>query len=212
MKLVLLGPPGAGKGTQAANLSARFDIPAISTGHIIRTAIRNETEIGRIAKEYIDRGELVPDGTVVEIVRERLKAGDCNGGFILDGFPRTVAQAQIMDEIHLEVDRVLNLEVPDETLVERLSGRRECTNCGAAFHVLYNPPDKEGVCGACGGKLVMREDDIPEVIRTRLAVYHKQTEPLKEYYLKKNILTTIEGQEELAETTAAVMRAVSDLE
>ena len=117
-----------------------------------------------------------------------------------------------MDEIHIEVDRVLNLEVPDETLVERLSGRRECASCGAAFHVLYNPPEKEGVCGACGGKLVMREDDIPEVIRTRLAVYHKQTEPLKEYYLKKNILTTIEGQEELAETTAAVMRAVSDLE
>ena len=212
MKLVLLGPPGAGKGTQAMNLAKEYQIPAISTGHIIRTAISEETPVGRIAKEFIARGELVPDDTVVELVKDRLSMDDCKKGYILDGFPRTLEQAKIMDETGINVDIVLNIEVADDKLVERLSGRRECKKCGAAYHILYNPT-KDGVtCDECGGELRMRSDDVPEVILKRLSVYHKQTEPLKEYYLKQNKLTTVQGQKELAETTRKVLEAVREAE
>lgn len=210
MKLVLLGPPGAGKGTQAANLAKEYQIPAISTGHIIRTAISEKTPVGKIAEEFIKRGELVPDDTVVELVKARLAEDDCKNGYILDGFPRTLAQAEIMDETSIGVDFVLNIDVPDEKLVERLSGRRECKKCGAAYHVLYNPTKDGASCDKCGGELVMRSDDVPEVILKRLEVYHKQTEPLKEYYIKQGKLTTIQGQKDLAETTRMVLDTVKE--
>lgn len=212
MKLVLLGPPGAGKGTQAANLAKKYQIPAISTGHIIRTAISGQTPTGKIAEGFIARGELVPDDIVVELVRVRLGEADCQNGYILDGFPRTLAQAQIMDETSIGVDVVLNIEVADEKLVERLSGRRECKSCGAAYHVLYHPTADGKTCDECGGELVTRSDDVPEVIRKRLAVYHKQTEPLKEYYRIQGKLTTVQGQKELAETTCMVLSAVAEAE
>ncbi|MBQ4515928.1 MAG: adenylate kinase [Clostridia bacterium] len=210
MKLVLLGPPGAGKGTQAANLAKEYKIPAISTGHIIRTAISEKTPVGKIAEEFIKRGELVPDDTVVELVKVRLAEDDCKNGYILDGFPRTLAQAEIMDETSIGVDLVLDIDVPDEKLVERLSGRRECKKCGAAYHVLYNPTKNGETCDKCGGELVMRSDDVPEVILKRLEVYHKQTEPLKEYYTKQGKLTSIQGQKDLAETTRMVLDAVKE--
>lgn len=212
MKLVLLGPPGAGKGTQAANLAKKYQIPAISTGHIIRTAISEQTPTGKIAEEFIARGELVPDDTVVEIVRARIAQEDCKNGYILDGFPRTIAQAQIMDETSIDVDIVINIDVADEKLVERLSGRRECKNCGAAYHVLYHPSENGVACDECGGELIMRSDDVPEVILKRLAVYHKETEPLKEYYQQQGKLTTVHGQKALAETTRQVFEAVSKAE
>ncbi len=212
MKLVLLGPPGAGKGTQAANLAKKYQIPAISTGHIIRAAISAQTPMGKIAEGFIARGELVPDDTVLEIVRNRLKEDDCQCGYILDGFPRTLEQAKMMDEHEIGVDVVVDIEVPDEVLIERLSGRRECKKCGATYHVLHNPPKVSEKCDQCGGELVRRSDDVPEVIRKRLAVYHSQTEPLKEYYRSQEKLTIVYGQEELAETTHAVLSAVAEAE
>lgn len=212
MKLVLLGPPGAGKGTQAGNLAKKYQIPAISTGHIIRTAIQAQTPTGKIAEGYIARGELVPDDTVVELVRHRLSEPDCENGYILDGFPRTLRQAEIMDEISIDVDLVLDIAVPDDKLVERLSGRRECKNCGATYHVVYNPPKTDGKCDECGEELVMRDDDVPEVIRKRLSVYHKQTEPLKEYYRKQGKIVTVQGDRELAETTRLVLAAAEKAE
>lgn len=212
MKLVLLGPPGAGKGTQAGNLAKKYQIPAISTGHIIRTAIDEQTPTGKIAEGYIARGELVPDDTVVELVRHRLGEKDCENGYILDGFPRTLRQAQIMDETDIGVDLVLDISVPDEKLIERLSGRRECKSCGATYHVIYHPPKREGICDECGEELVTRSDDVPDVIRKRLAVYHKQTEPLKEYYRKQSKLTTIDGQKELNEVTRLILEAAEKAE
>lgn len=212
MKLVLLGPPGAGKGTQAGNLAKKYQIPAISTGHIIRTAIQEQTPTGKIAEGYIARGELVPDDTVVELVRHRLSEPDCENGYILDGFPRTLRQAEIMDEISIGVDLVLDISVPDDKLVERLSGRRECKSCGATYHVVYNPPKTDGKCDECGEELVMRGDDVPEVIRKRLDVYHKQTEPLKEYYRKQGKIVTVQGDRELAETTRLVLAAAGKAE
>jgi adenylate kinase len=210
MKLVLLGPPGAGKGTQAANLSRTFQIPAISTGHIMRTAIREKTPLGLIAEEYIGRGELVPDDTTVSIVKERLKQDDCRNGYILDGFPRTVAQAQMMDESGIGVYKAIDIEVADDVLVKRLSGRRECGSCGATYHIVHNPSKEENKCDKCGGALILREDDVPEVILKRLSVYHKQTEPLKEYYQKQNKLYPVMGQEKLEDTTQSVMKAVAE--
>ncbi|MBQ3553864.1 MAG: adenylate kinase [Clostridia bacterium] len=212
MKLVLLGPPGAGKGTQAATLQEKYQIPAISTGHIIRTAIREQTETGKLAEGYIARGELVPDDVVVELVRARLAERDCENGYILDGFPRTLAQAQIMDETGIGVDVVLNLEVEDEVLVERLSGRRECKKCGAAYHIAHNRPKVDGVCDSCGGELITRSDDVPEVIRKRLSVYHEMTESLKDYYRKQNKLMTVYGQDVVAETTRHVVEAIEKAE
>lgn len=212
MKLVLLGPPGAGKGTQAGNLAKKYQIPAISTGHIIRKAIKEQTPTGKIAEGYIARGELVPDDTVFDIVQRRLRDPDCEKGYILDGFPRTLRQAQIMDENSIDVDLVIDISVPDEKLVERLSGRRECKSCGAAYHVLYNPPKTGGKCDECGEELVIRSDDVPEVIRKRLVVYHKQTEPLKEYYRNKGKLTTVQGEEELTETTRLVLAVAEEAE
>ncbi len=209
MKLVLLGPPGAGKGTQAAELAVALSVPAISTGNIIRAAVKEGTPVGIIAKGYIDKGELVPDETVVSLVEERLSADDCKSGYILDGFPRTISQAEIMALKGIEVDRVLNIELADEVIVERLSGRRVCLKCGAAYHVKFNPPETEGICGVCGDKLIIRDDDNEEVILNRLSVYHSQTEPLIEFYEKQGKLKSISGEGDVKTTTKLAIDAAT---
>ncbi len=210
MKLILLGAPGAGKGTQAEIISKHLSIPTISTGNIIRAALKAQTEMGIKAKEFIDKGLLVPDDVVIGIVRERLKENDCKNGFILDGFPRTVPQAQALDDMGVEIDRVIDIQVPDEKIVQRLSGRRVCGSCGASYHLLYKKPAEDGVCDDCGAQLVQRSDDKEETILERLKVYHEQTEPLVDFYRKKNKLFVVEGQEEVADTTALTLKALED--
>ncbi|MDO4380929.1 MAG: adenylate kinase [Clostridia bacterium] len=210
MKLILLGAPGAGKGTQAEIISKHLSIPTISTGNIIRAALKAQTEMGIKAKEFIDKGLLVPDDVVIGIVRERLKENDCENGFILDGFPRTVPQAQALDDMGVEIDRVIDIQVPDEKIVQRLSGRRVCGSCGASYHLLYKKPGQDGVCDDCGAQLVQRSDDKEETILERLKVYHEQTEPLVDFYRKKNKLFVVEGQEEVADTTALTLKALED--
>lgn len=208
MKLILLGAPGAGKGTQAEIICEKYNIPAISTGNILREAIKNGTEMGIKAKGYIDNGELVPDEVVIGIIKDRLSEKDCENGFILDGFPRTIPQAEALDKMDIGIDCALSIEVADEKITERLSGRRVCSGCGASYHVDYKKPAKEGICNNCGGELIQRNDDKPETIAERLAVYHSQTEPLKEYYSKAGKLITVEGQEEVKDTTALVLSAL----
>lgn len=210
MKLIFLGAPGAGKGTQAEVVSEKLAIPAISTGNIIRAALKAQTEMGIKAKDYIEKGQLVPDEVVIGIIKERLAQDDCKNGFILDGFPRTVPQAQALDEMGVEIDKVININVPDEKIVKRMSGRRVCKDCGASYHLEYKKPEKDGICTACGAELIQRSDDKPETVKERLAVYHEQTEPLIEYYLNKGKLTTVEGQEEVADTTALTLKALED--
>ena len=210
MKLILLGAPGAGKGTQAEIISKHLSVPTISTGNIIRAALKAQTEKGIKAKEFIDKGLLVPDDVVIGIVRERLKENDCKNGFILDGFPRTVPQAQALDDMGVEIDRVIDIQVPDEKIVQRLSGRRVCGSCGASYHLLYKKPAEDGVCDDCGAQLVQRSDDKEETILERLKVYHEQTEPLVDFYRKKNKLFVVEGQEEVADTTALTLKALED--
>lgn len=210
MKLILLGAPGAGKGTQAEIISERLSVPTISTGNIIRAALKAQTEMGIKAKEFIDKGLLVPDDVVIGIVRDRLEEDDCKNGFILDGFPRTVPQAQALDDMGIEIDKVIDIQVPDEKIVQRLSGRRVCSGCGASYHLLYKKPEKDGVCNLCGTQLVQRTDDREETVLERLKVYHEQTEPLVEYYRKKNKLVVVEGQEEVSDTTALTLKALED--
>jgi adenylate kinase len=210
MKLILLGAPGAGKGTQAEIICERFNIPAISTGNILREAIKNGTEMGLKAKSYIDNGDLVPDEVVIGIINDRLAKDDCKNGFILDGFPRTIPQAEALDKMGIAIDCALSIEVADEKIMRRLSGRRVCSGCGASYHMDYKKPAKEGVCDACGGELVQRADDSPATIADRLAVYHKQTEPLKDYYKAAGKLIIVEGQEEVADTTALTFKALED--
>ncbi len=211
MKLILLGAPGAGKGTQAEIISEKYNIPTISTGNIIRAALKNGTEMGLKAKAYIDAGELVPDEVVIGIIRERLAEDDCAAGFILVGFPRTIPQAEALDTMGIAVDAALSIEVADEEIVKRMSGRRVCESCGASYHTIFKKPAKEGVCNACGGNLVIRKDDEPETVLNRLSVYHEQTEPLKDFYKAAGKLITVEGQEELADTTALVLSALSEI-
>ncbi len=208
MKLILLGAPGAGKGTQAEVICERFNIPAISTGNILREAIKNGTEMGIKAKSYIDNGNLVPDEVVIGIINDRLAKDDCKNGFILDGFPRTIPQAEALDRMNIGIDCALSIEVADEKIMQRLSGRRVCLTCGATYHIDYKKPAKEGICNNCGAELVQRNDDKPETIADRLAVYHSQTEPLKDYYSKAGKLITVEGQEEVKDTTALVLAAL----
>ena len=208
MKITIMGPPGGGKGTQAEILSAKFGIPHISTGAIIRNAIREKTELGKAAEEYIANGQLVPDELAIDMVSQRLKEKDCENGYILDGFPRTLPQAQVMDEIGIKLDSALNLVVKDDAIVERLSGRRECKACAAPYHVKFNPPQKDGVCDKCGGVLITRTDDVPETIRQRLSVYHQQTEPLIDFYKEKNLLVNAKGQDSIEDTTKAVLEAL----
>ncbi len=208
MKLMFLGAPGAGKGTQAEIASQKLGIPAISTGAIIREAIKNQTEMGRAAKAYTDAGQLVPDDVVIGIIRERLSEEDCEHGFILDGFPRTVPQAEALDKMGVEMDLVISIEVPDSTIVERMSGRRVCGGCGATYHVKYQPSKDGCSCDKCGTELNTRKDDLPEVVKSRLEIYHEQTEPLKAYYEKTGKLREVVGQEEVADTTALTLEQI----
>ena len=210
MKLILLGAPGAGKGTQAEVISTKLEIPAVSTGNIIREALANGTEMGLKAKSFIDAGQLVPDDVVIGIIKERLANDDCANGFILDGFPRTIPQAEALDAMGVIIDRVISIEVADENIVRRMSGRRVCKACGSSYHLEYKKPAVDGVCNACGGELVQRKDDHPDTVLDRLHVYHEQTEPLKDYYEKKGILRIVEGQEEVADTTALTLKALED--
>jgi len=207
IKLILLGAPGAGKGTQAEMISKEYAIPAISTGAIIRAAIKNGTEMGKAAKAYTDSGALVPDSVVIGIIKERLAEPDCEGGFILDGFPRTVPQAAALDEMGVEITHVISIEVSDDAILERMSGRRVCKACGATYHVKYNPSPLGEKC-ACGEELTIRADDDPEVVKSRLKTYHEMTEPLKDYYAEKGKLRIVIGQEKLADTTALTRAAL----
>ena len=207
MNLILLGAPGAGKGTQAEILTARLGIPAISTGNIIREALKNGTEMGLKAKSFIEAGQLVPDEVVIGIIRERLAQDDCQNGFILDGFPRTVPQAQALEEMGVAITKVIDFEVEDEEVMRRLGGRRVCEGCGASYHMQHKPPKVEGVCDRCGAKVVTRKDDAPETIRDRLTVYHQQTEPLKAFYAGKGLLVEVAG-ETIEENTSLTLKAL----
>ena len=208
MNIIFLGAPGAGKGTQAEVVSARLSIPAISTGAIIREALKAGTEMGLAAKKFIDAGALVPDEVVIGIIKERLAKDDCANGFILDGFPRTVPQAEALDRMGVKIDVVLSLEVADAAIVERMSGRRVCDKCGASYHTKYLPAQDGEHCDKCGNALSIRKDDAPEVVLSRLEVYHSTTEPLKEYYAKTGILKLVEGQEKVEDTTALTLSAL----
>lgn len=210
MNLILLGAPGAGKGTQAEVICEKLSIPAISTGNIIREALKNGTEMGLKAKSYMDEGKLVPDDVVIGIIKERLSQDDCQNGFILDGFPRTIPQAEALDQMGIVIDRVISIEVPDDKIAARMAGRRVCPKCGASYHTEYKKPAKEGVCNACGAELVQRKDDAPETVLERLRVYHEQTEPLKGYYENAGKLRLVEGQEEVKDTTALTFKALED--
>ncbi len=208
MKMIFLGAPGAGKGTQAEIVSEKYALPAISTGAIIREAIKNQTEMGKAAKAYTESGALVPDEVVIGIIKERLAMDDCKDGFILDGFPRTVPQAKALDDMGVKIDLVINIDVPDEKIVERMSGRRVCSKCGASYHTVYNPSAKGTACEKCGNELSVRKDDAPEVVLSRLKTYHEQTEPLIEFYSKLGVLETVIGQEEVADTTALTLAVI----
>ncbi len=208
MKLVLMGPPGAGKGTQGEKIAKKLGIDTISTGVMLRTAIKDGTEVGKMAEKYINDGKLVPDDVIVAIVKERLSQPDVEKGFILDGFPRTVAQAEALTASGVEIDKVLSIDVADEEIITRLSSRRECSKCGAPYSLIYNKPQKDGVCDSCGGELIQRADDNPETIKNRLDTYHAQTEPIKAYYQEQGLLVEVKGQEKVEDTTRLVMQAL----
>lgn len=212
MNIILFGPPGAGKGTQAKKMVDYYGIPQISTGDILRANVREGTELGLAAKKYMDKGELVPDEVLIGIIKNRLKEQDCEKGFILDGYPRTIPQADalavILDEINKPIDVVLNLEVPDEELIERISGRLMC-NCGASYHRTFNPPKKDEICDICGGKVFQRADDKEEAVKTRLNVYKKQTEPLINYYAKQGLLVTLDGTKDINEVFEEIKAALA---
>ena len=208
MRIIFLGAPGAGKGTQAEKTSKRLGIPTISTGVIIREAIKNGTEMGQKAKKFIDAGELCPDDVVIGIIKERLAKSDCAGGFILDGFPRTVSQAEALDEMGVVLDRVISIEVPDDVIIERMTGRRVCANCGASYHVTENPSNDGKTCNNCGTELTTRADDAPEIVLNRLATYHEKTEPLKEFYLSKGMLKTVDGNGSVEQTSLRTVEAI----
>ena len=209
MKLILLGAPGAGKGTQAEILCDRLNIPTISTGNMIREAMKSGTEMGLKAKEYAENGKLVPDEVVIGIVDERLRMEDCQNGFILDGFPRTIPQAEALDRMGIAIDRVVDINVPDEVITRRVSGRRACLDCGSTYHIETKKPQVEGICDRCGSTLVQRKDDQPETVQERLHVYHDQTEPLRDYYAKAGKLLVVDGQQgiqEIAEQTLELLK------
>lgn len=210
MKLIFLGAPGAGKGTQAEKVCDRLNIPAISTGNIIREAIKNGTEMGLKAQSFTQEGKLVPDEVVIGIIKDRLTQDDCENGFVLDGFPRTVAQAEALNEMGVAIDKVINIHVEDEEIVRRMSGRRVCLNCGGTYHIEFKKPEVEGVCNKCGSELVIRKDDQPEIVKDRLAVYHEQTEPLVDFYTKLGNLITVDGQGTVDEITALVNQALEN--
>ena len=210
MNLIFLGAPGAGKGTQAEIVCEKLGIPAISTGNMLREAVKNQTPAGLAAKERMDKGDLVPDEIVIGILKDRIAKDDAKNGFILDGFPRTVSQAEALEAMGVNIDKVIEIFVPDEKIQQRMSGRRVCLDCGATFHTEFKPPKVEGVCDVCGKELVIRKDDEPETVKSRLKTYHEQTAPLKGYYEAQGKLVTVEGQEEVAETTALVFKSLED--
>lgn len=210
MKLILLGAPGAGKGTQAEKICEKLNIPAISTGNILRAAVKDGTEMGLKAKSYMDAGQLVPDEVVIGIIKDRLNDDDCKNGFILDGFPRTIPQAQALLDSGVNIDKVIDIEVPDEAITKRMSGRRVCSKCANSYHIEYKKPKVEGICDACGGELIQRKDDAPQTVLDRLVEYHKMTEPLKGFYENLGKLKVVEGQEDVADTTKLVFAALED--
>ncbi len=210
MKIIFLGAPGAGKGTQAEVVAEKFNIPTVSTGNIIREALKNGTEMGLKAKSFIEAGQLVPDEVVIGIIKERLAKDDCKNGFILDGFPRTIPQAEALDAMGISIDKVVDIEVPDENIMERMTGRRVCGKCGASYHLMFKKPLKDGICDSCGSELVQRKDDAPETVADRLHVYHDQTEPLKDFYEKAGKLSVVEGLGTVSEITERVLKALED--
>jgi len=215
MNLILLGAPGAGKGTQAKFIVEKYGIPQISTGDMLREAVAKGTELGRKAKEFMDQGKLVPDDIVIGIVKERLKQKDCERGFILDGFPRTKAQAEaldkIMEEMGKKIDAVINISVPEEEVVRRIVNRRTCRKCGAIYHLIYDPPKKPGTCDRCEGELYQRDDDREEVVRQRFSVYRKSTEPLIDYYRKRGILYDVDGRKDIGEVKAEILSVLEKI-
>ena len=208
MKLILLGAPGASKGTQADILCKELDIPTISTGNILRAAIKNGTPTGMKAKAFMDEGKLVPDDVIIGIITERVAEEDCKNGYILDGVPRTIAQAEAMEKAGIVFDDVVSIEISDEVIMERMGGRRVCEHCGASYHLVAVPPKQEGVCDKCGGKLVQRKDDAPETVKARLEVYHKETEPLKAFYAQRGLLKSVENQPTVEETSQAILHVL----
>ena len=210
MKIVMLGAPGAGKGTQAKMIAAKYQIPHISTGDIFRANIKNGTELGKKAKSYMDQGLLVPDELTVDLVIDRLAQDDCKNGYILDGFPRTIPQAEALDaalaKLGEKMDYAIDVHVPDENIVSRMSGRRACTGCGATYHIVYNPSKKGDCCEVCGEKLILRDDDKPETVQKRLNVYHEQTQPLIDYYTKQSILRTVDGTQDMNDVFAEIVK------
>ena len=212
MNLILMGAPGAGKGTQSAVISEKWNIPAVSTGDLLRGAMKAGTELGNKAKSYMDAGNLVPDELVIDIIKEYIGSDKCKNGFILDGFPRSIPQAEALDAMGVNIDLVLSLEVDDEKIIERMSGRRICSGCGASYHIVYKPTKAENICDACGKELYTRADDAAETVLNRLKTYHAVTEPLKEFYSKKGKLVCVEGREKVEDTSAAVIETISKYE
>ena len=214
MKIIMLGAPGAGKGTQAKKIAEKYSIPHISTGDIFRANIKNGTELGKKAKTYMDQGLLVPDELVVDLVVDRLNKEDCKNGCVLDGFPRTIPQAEALDTAlkaaGQAVDYAINVEVPDENIVNRMSGRRACVSCGATYHIVYAPTKEENICDTCRGELILRDDDKPETVQKRLNVYHEQTQPLIDYYTKKNILVEVDGTQDIEDVFAAIVKVLGE--
>jgi len=210
MKIIMLGAPGAGKGTQAKMIAEKYGLPHISTGDIFRANIKNGTELGKEAKEYMDKGLLVPDELTVRLLLDRVAQDDCKNGYVLDGFPRTIPQAEVLDEklsdLGEKVDYAINVDVPDENIVNRMSGRRACLNCGATYHIVSIPPKKEGICDVCGSELVLRDDDKPETVQNRLKVYHDQTQPLIDFYEKKGVLRSVDGTLPMEEVFTAITK------
>jgi adenylate kinase len=214
MKVIMLGAPGAGKGTQAIKIAERFGIPHISTGDIFRANIKNGTQLGKKAKTYMNQGLLVPDELVVDLVVDRVSQPDAKNGYVLDGFPRTIPQAEALDialkAINEKVDYAINVEVPDKNIINRMSGRRACADCGVTYHIVHIPTKSEGICDSCGGELILRDDDKPETVEKRLGVYHEQTQPLIDYYLKKNILLEVDGTKDMTEVFSAITKVLGD--
>ena len=210
MKIIMLGAPGAGKGTQAKKIAEKYNIPHISTGDIFRANIKNNTELGKKAKEYMDQGLLVPDELTCDLVTDRIQKDDCSNGFILDGFPRTIPQAEALDKalkaMGQSMDYAINVDVADDNIIDRMSGRRACLKCGATYHIVAIPPKKEGICDACGSELVQRDDDKPETVQKRLDVYHEQTQPLIDYYTKKGIIKDVDGTQQMDDVFNAIVK------
>lgn len=212
MKLIILGAPGAGKGTQASRIAEKYSIPHISTGDIFRANIKNGTELGKEAKSYMDKGELVPDELTVRILLDRVANDDCKNGYVLDGFPRTIPQAKVLDEELSKtgdsIDFAIDVDVPDENIIKRMSGRRACLTCGATYHIVHVPPKKDGICDKCGSELVLRDDDKEETVKNRLGVYHQQTQPLIDFYKEKNILKSVDGTVDMMEVFESIVKIV----